>query len=68
VDAGAKRAIGFWGRYSKSNFGERQTHRLPAGCDAVPPVADCRDDDVVHLDDEEFLLTLAGLAMVMSHP
>ena len=54
---------GFCGLYWKSTLANVRRHVLRVATVARVAVCHARDDDVAHLDDQELLLALAGLAM-----
>src|SRR5215471_2027815 len=62
VNAGTERAVGLLRLVLHVDLGERQADRLGAAVAAVR-VCQRRDDHVVHLDHEELLLALSGLAV-----
>src|SRR4051812_36794656 len=63
MNARIERAVGLLRLVFEVDLGKHQTHRLRCRAAGGAAVHDAGDEDVVHLDDEIFLLALAGLAM-----
>src|SRR5688500_18985954 len=63
MNADVGRSIGLLRPVFEVDLGKRQAHGFRSGLPAVARMRDASDDDVVHLDDEEFVLAFACLPM-----